>query len=46
MMEHAKKKIFLCTSNKIGCQYMYNLCTAASVDRILCEKELPPALRE
>ncbi len=46
MMEHAKKKFFLCTSNKIGRQYMYNLCTASAVDRILCDRELPPTLRD
>ncbi len=45
MMQHAKKKVFLCTSNKIGRQYMYNLCTANAVDGILCEKELPPSLQ-
>ena len=45
MMQHAKKKVFLCTSNKIGRQYMYNLCTANAVDGILCEKELPPPLQ-
>ena len=45
MMQHAKKKIFLCTSNKVGRQYMYNLCTANAVDGILCEKELPLSLQ-
>ena len=45
MMQHAKKKVFLCTANKIGRQYMYNLCTANAVDGILCEKELPPPLQ-
>lgn len=45
MMQHAKKKIFLCTSNKIGRQYMYNLCGASAVDGILCERNLPDNLK-
>ena len=45
MMEHSKKKIFLCTSNKIGRKYMYNLCDVSAVDGVICEKELPDGLQ-
>lgn len=45
MMEHSKKQIYLCTSDKIGTQYMYNLCDVSGIDGILCEKELPQKLR-
>ena len=45
MMEHSKKKIFLCTSNKIGRKYMYNLCDVSAVDGVICEKELPGELQ-
>ena len=38
MMKHSQKNIFLCTSNKIGKQYMYNLCEASDVDIIIYEK--------
>jgi DeoR/GlpR family transcriptional regulator of sugar metabolism len=45
MMEHSKKQIYLCTSDKIGTQYMYNLCDVSGIDGILCEKELQQKLR-
>lgn len=45
MMEHSKKKIYLCTSNKMGRQYMYNLCHVSEIDGVLCEKELPVPLQ-
>lgn len=45
MMEQSKKKIFLCTSDKIGKRYMYNLCKTSDVDLVICDKELPEFLK-
>ena len=45
MMEHSKKRIFLCTSDKMGKRYMYNLCTLSDVDVIISDKELPDSLK-
>lgn len=44
MMEQSKKKIFLCTSDKIGKRYMYNLCKLSEIDEIISEKPLPDNL--
>lgn len=41
MMRHAKKKVFLCTDDKIGKRYMYNLCSVHDVDHIICNQPLP-----
>lgn len=41
MMVNAKKKIFLCTSDKVGKEYMYKLTDAKNVDFIICDKPLP-----
>lgn len=44
MMEQSKKKIFLCTSDKIGKSYMYNLCKLSDVDEVISDKPLPENL--
>lgn len=44
MMEHARKKIFLCTSDKIGKSYMYNLCRLSDVDEVISDIPLPESL--
>lgn len=41
MMAHAKKKVFLCASDKIGKEYMYKLTDLSNVDQIICDKEVP-----
>jgi len=41
VLEHSKKKIFLCDSSKIGVQRMFFLCTRFDVDEIICDKVLP-----
>lgn len=41
MMAHARKNIFLCTGEKIGTTYSYNLCSAADVDEIICDVDIP-----
>lgn len=37
MMRYARKKIFLCTSDKIGKRYMYNLCHIGNADGFYCD---------
>ncbi|MBR3965947.1 MAG: DeoR/GlpR transcriptional regulator [Clostridia bacterium] len=39
MMENSKKIAFLCTSDKIGKKYMYNLCRVQSADHVFCDDE-------
>ena len=46
MMQHCKKRVLLCTSDKIGKSYLYNLCSLSDVDAIECDAPLPPALLE
>lgn len=41
MMKHARKKIFMCDSSKIGHTYLNTLCTLSDIDGVICEKELP-----
>ena len=41
MMANAKKKIFLCTSDKVGKEYMYKLADAKDVDAMISDKALP-----
>ena len=40
MIKHAKKKIFLCNSDKIGNKYLNNLCRISEIDKIICEKDI------
>lgn len=44
MLKHAKKKIFLCDSSKIGHSYFHNLCHISEIDEIICEKDLPETI--
>ena len=44
MMAHSRKKILLCTSDKIGKSYMYNLCRLSDVDEVISEVPLPEHL--
>lgn len=39
MMANSAKLAFLCTSDKIGKKYMYNLCSADTIDYIFCDDE-------
>lgn len=41
MMAHAKKKIFLCVSGKVGKEYMYKLADADELDEIISDSKLP-----
>ncbi len=41
MMQNSNKNIFLCSNEKIGKRYMYNLCTHKDIDTIICDKVLP-----
>ncbi len=40
MMKNSKKNIFLCSSDKIGKKYMYNLCDYKDIDLIICDREV------
>ncbi len=40
MMKNSKKNVFLCSSEKIGRQYMYNLCSHSDIDVIICEEDI------
>ncbi len=37
MMRHAKRSVFLCSSDKFGKEYMYNLCSYKEVDAIVSD---------
>ncbi len=39
MMRHAKKNVFLCTSDKLGKVFMYNLCHYTSIDNVISDIE-------
>ncbi len=39
MLKQAKKKIFLCSSDKFNKKYAYNLCSCNDVDLIISDKE-------
>ncbi len=41
MMKHSKKNVFLCSGDKIGKKYLYNLCGYKDIDEIICDIELP-----
>ncbi len=45
MMKHSEKNIFLCSSDKIGKKYMYNLCSYKDVDDIICDEDIKLTLR-
>ena len=45
MLNHAKKKVFLCDSSKLNRTSLNNLCHISEVDEIICEKELPENLK-
>ena len=44
MLRHAKKRVFLCDSSKMGHTYLNNLCHLSDVDAIVCEKPVPAQL--
>jgi len=46
MMKYARKCVFLCTSAKIGKEYMYNLCSVSDVDAVLSDVPLPQPLQK
>lgn len=41
MLRHARKKVFLCDSSKIGKKYLNNLCSLEDVDEIICDEKIP-----
>lgn len=42
MMKHAKRKVFLCNSEKIGHSYLNNLCHVSETDTIISNEAVPP----
>ena len=44
MLRHAKKRVLLCDSSKLGHTYLNNLCHLSEVDEIICERALPTSL--
>jgi len=44
MFRHAKKKIFLCDTSKIGHCYFNNLCHVSEIDAIICEDKIPDSI--
>lgn len=46
MMARSKQKVLLCDSNKIGKEYMHNLCHISEIDGIVSEAPLPAPLSE
>ncbi len=42
MFRHARRKVFLAASSKIGREYFYTLCTIDDVDDMISETEIPP----
>lgn len=40
MLLNSKKNIFLCTSDKIGKQFFYNLTDISKIDRVICDTEI------
>jgi DeoR/GlpR family transcriptional regulator of sugar metabolism len=44
MLCHAKKRVLLCDSSKLGHIYLNNLCHLSEVDEIICERALPTSL--
>ncbi len=40
MMQHSKHNLFLCSSDKLGKTYMYNLCSYQEVDKIISDVHL------
>ena len=41
MLSKAKKKIFLCDSDKIGLKYTFTVCNKKQIDYIICDTKLP-----
>lgn len=41
MIDNSKKRIFLCTSDKLGKKYMYNVTDFRKIDKIICDADIP-----
>lgn len=44
MLEHSAKSVFMCSSNKIGKKYLYNLTTLDRIDEFICDTETKKSL--
>lgn len=41
MIARAKKRILLCTSERLGTKYAHNICSLNDVDYVVCDKKPP-----
>lgn len=39
MLANSKKKVFLCTSDKVGKHFFYNLTNVSEIDRVICDTD-------
>ena len=46
MLRQSAKRILLCDSSKLGNVYLNNLCALSEVDDLICERPVPPQLRD
>ena len=46
MIQQSKKRVLLCTSDKIGLSYMCNICTLGEIDDIVTDGDTPEYLKK
>ena len=46
MLKRSKKKVLICTGDKIGKCYTHNLCHVSELDEIICDIPLPDYIKE
>lgn len=44
LLQQSRERIFLCTLDKLGRDFMHVICTLGDVDAVLCDQPLPPEL--
>lgn len=40
MLRHARRKVFLCDSSKLGKRFLFTVCMVRDIDRVICDKPL------
>jgi len=46
MLKRSKKKVLICTGDKIGKCHTHNLCHISELDEIICDIQLPDYIKE
>lgn len=46
VMKCARKKVFLCTGDKLYKDCVYNVCRLSEVDEVFCDRDIPKEMRE